>query len=109
MTDESAAFGLSTSNLRALQDVFAAHRQVVRADIYGSRATGSFRPGSDIDLTLRGELLTMTDLLAIDREIDDLDLPYKIDLSLYSHIEDAALRAHIDTAGRAVYESSKSR
>lgn len=109
MTDESAAFGLSTSDLRALQAVLASHRQVVRADIYGSRAMGRFRPGSDIDLTLRGDLLTMTDLLAIDREIDDLHLPYKVDLSLYSQIEDAALRDHIDTAGRPVYEALQSR
>ncbi|MGJ7579667.1 nucleotidyltransferase domain-containing protein [Variovorax sp. RHLX14] len=107
--DADTDFGLSGASLRALRTVLSAHREVVRADIYGSRAVGRFRTGSDIDMTLRGELLTMNDLLLIDREIDELDLPYKIDLSLYSQIEDPALRDHIDRIGRPLYEAVPSR
>ena len=47
----------------------------------------------------------MADLLAIDCEIDDLDLPYKVDLSIYHLIEDPALRDHIDRVGCALYEA----
>jgi len=47
----------------------------------------------------------MADLLTIDREIDDLDLPYKVDVSIYSLIEDPALRDHIDRVGCVFYQS----
>jgi predicted nucleotidyltransferase len=48
--------------------------------LYGSRAKGNYRPGSDIDLTLLGESLNLTELQKIELELDDLMLPYKIDL-----------------------------
>lgn len=47
----------------------------------------------------------MADMLVIDREIDDLDLPYKVDLSIYHLIDDPALRDHIDRVGCALYEA----
>jgi predicted nucleotidyltransferase len=80
---------------------------VLHADIYGSRAKGSFRPGSDIDLSLFGEALTAQDLLQIDREIDALDLPYKVDLSLFAEIDDPALRAHITRVGQVLYQRTE--
>ncbi len=45
-------FGLSTTVIEKIQDVLARHPTVVRAVIYGSRAKGNHKPGSDIDLTL---------------------------------------------------------
>ena len=75
-----------------------------RAVVYGSRAKGNPRPGSDIDLALFGEGLTASDLLAIDGALDALDLPYRIDLSLHADIEDPALRSHIERIGRVLYE-----
>ncbi len=104
MSDSSARFGLPPASLLALQTVLARHPGVLHADIYGSRAKGNFRPGSDIDLTLFGDALTNEDLLRIDREMDALDLPYKIDLSLFAHIEDSALRAHIERVGQVLYQ-----
>ena len=105
MGEAHAAFGLSASTVEALQSVLARHGRIDKAHIYGSRAMGRFRPGSDIDISLRGDELTMADLLAIDCEIDDLDLPYKVDLSIYHLIEDPALRDHINRVGCALYEA----
>jgi len=102
-----AAFGLPAASVKALQSLLARHGRIDQVDIYGSRAMGNFRPGSDIDISLRGDALTVADLLAIDREIDDLDLPYKVDLSIYYLIEDPALRDHIDRVGCALYEAQR--
>ena len=108
MSDSVARFGLPAASLQALQAVLARHPGVLHADIYGSRAKGNFRPGSDIDLSLFGDALTAQDMLQIDREIDSLDLPYKVDLSLFAHIEDPALRAHIERVGQVLYQRSDS-
>ena len=72
---------------------------VERIILYGSRAKGNFKPGSDIDLTLVAPSLTTTELLEIDRAIDELLLPYKVDLSLWHQIDNADLIEHIKRVG----------
>lgn len=71
--------------------------------LYGSRAMGTFRPGSDIDVTLVGEDLKLAELLKIANELDQLMLPYKIDLSLLHQLDNPQLIDHIQRVGIAIY------
>ena len=66
--------------------------------LYGSRAKGSYREGSDIDLAVKGKL-TFDNLVKMSVNLDDLNLPWKIDLSLYSQIKNRDLLDHIDRVG----------
>ena len=78
--------------------------QVDRALLYGSRAKGNFRPGSDIDLTLVGsEALNLRVLYRIMDEIDDLLLPNTFDLSILRLINDQEVREHIRRVGVVFY------
>lgn len=97
-------FGLPPTTVEKIRSVFAAHPHVELAVIYGSRAKGNYKVGSDIDLTLHGEGLTYDELLTIAGELDDLLLPYMIDLSLFRMIDHAGLREHIQRVGVAFYE-----
>ena len=108
MLADPAAFGLPVQSMEAICAVLARQPRVQRADIYGSRAKGNFRTGSDIDITLVGDELTLGDLLKIEGEIDDLDLPYSVDLSLFAQIENPALRSHIERIGQAIYRAPTS-
>lgn len=101
-TTASSSFGLSPRTLGLLRGVLAHHRGIERAVVYGSRAKGNFRPGSDIDLALDAPQLTLSDLLRIDTELDDLMLPYSIDLSLLQHISNPELLKHIDRVGKTL-------
>lgn len=65
---------------------------------------GNYRNGSDIDLTLLGDSLTYTQLNRIETQIDDLLLPYSVDLSLFNHIENPDLIDHIKRVGKIFYE-----
>jgi len=103
MTD--GQWGLSADNLDRILRVLAAHPKVSSAIIYGSRALGTHRAGSDIDLTLAGEL-EWSDLQKIEAELDSLDLPYSIDLSLASQIENPALQKHIEQHGQTLYTAN---
>ena len=87
--------GLTTATVDRLQSVLAHYPEVEKAVLYGSRAKGTHRPGSDIDLTLCGGALNHTLLTRIDNELDDLLLPYQIDLSLMSSLSHPALLDHI--------------
>lgn len=92
-------FGLPTKIIQALLNVFAQHTEIKKVILYGSRALGTFKSGSDIDLTLIAPEMSLTTLLKIETEIDDLLLPYKIDLSLRHQIENPDLLKHIDKHG----------
>ena len=79
-------FGLDMKTCHAIRSVFAATPGIDKVVIYGSRAKGNYRKGSDIDLVLIAPSLNTRDLLAVENRLDDLMLPYKIDLSLFHHI-----------------------
>lgn len=98
--------GLSAQQRQAIQDVLAAYPQVTQAVLYGSRAMGRQRPGSDIDLTLLGELDLFT-LNEISNALDDLLLPFAIDLSAWNHIENISLKEHIQRVGKTFWERAR--
>ncbi len=100
-------YGLSPETLRAIKNVMARYPGIKKGILYGSRAKGNFKPGSDIDLVLKGETLKLTDLFRIENEMDDLLLPYHIDLSLYHQIDNAELSDHINRVGVELYTKEK--
>lgn len=79
--------GLLEEDVHSIREVLRHPPRISEAILYGSRAKGTHRPGSDIDLTLKGNELSHHDLLDIELALDDLLLPYKIDLSLYHQLE----------------------
>jgi predicted nucleotidyltransferase len=99
-------YGLKSDAISRINCVFAAHPEVEQAVLYGSRAKGNYRAGSDIDLCLKGEALTLTQMLEIENELDDLLLPYKIDLSLFHTLDNSELIDHIRRVGVVFYPSA---
>ena len=100
--------GLSEPTISAIRGVLTAFPQVEKAVIYGSRAKGNFKRGSDIDLTLFGGDLTDRIESRIYWALDDLLLPYKIDLSRFSELRHPALIDHIQRVGLPIYASAGS-
>ncbi|MEI6675894.1 MAG: nucleotidyltransferase domain-containing protein [Verrucomicrobiota bacterium] len=98
--------GLAETTVERIRRVLAHYPEVATGMLYGSRATGTHRPGSDIDLTLCGSSLDHTLLTRIDNELDDLLLPYQIDLSLFAALTQPALLDHIRRVGVTLYERS---
>jgi len=98
-------FGLKEETIGQICAVLQKFPQVSRATVYGSRAKGNFKTGSDIDLTLHGAAdLDLPVLLKIMDEIDDLLLPYSCDLSIFSQINDLEVIDHISRVGQTFYE-----
>ncbi len=101
--EKAKKLGLSAKTLQKLCTVLQAHPNISQAIIYGSRAKGNFRIGSDIDLTLKGHNIHFSELMKLEDEIDDLLLPYTVDISDYGQLENQELIAHIDRVGIIVY------
>lgn len=99
-------FGLKESDINLIISIFEKHDSVIKAVLYGSRAKGNYRNNSDIDLTLIGDDIDFDTLLKIENELDDILLPYKIDLSIFHKIENKDLIEHIDRVGIIFYKKS---
>jgi predicted nucleotidyltransferase len=98
-------FGLPPTTLDTIRHILAAVPAVDKAVIYGSRAKGTHRPGSDIDLTLFGDALDIDILGQIATRLDESSIPYQVDLSIFNLIEHAGLRDHIERIGQLFYEA----
>jgi len=96
-------FGLPAATLDKLRSVFAWHDTIDAVLLYGSRAKGNYRSGSDIDLTLKCSEIAFSEFMQIEDQIDDLMLPYSVDLSQYRQLENADLINHIDRVGVEIY------
>ncbi len=97
-------FGLDERILERIRGILSAHPAVERALIYGSRAKGCHKPGSDIDLCLQGDHVSSLDRDRILLEVDDLDLPYSMDITVFSQITQDSLREHIQRVGVVLWE-----
>jgi len=97
-------YGLSDEIIEQIRGVLARHPSVEKAVLYGSRAKGTFKPGSDIDLSLHGASITLQELGNIDFDLDDLLLPYTIDLLVFDTLKHVNLREHIERVGKIFYE-----
>ncbi|MFN4885121.1 MAG: nucleotidyltransferase family protein [Bacteroidota bacterium] len=87
--------GLSEQSLRAIANVLYSNARVQSAKIFGSRAIGTFHEGSDIDICLFGEELTISDLNRISSDLDDLNIPEIVDLVNFRTIKNENLLKHI--------------
>jgi uncharacterized protein len=100
-------FGLSNENIQKINAVFEKYSALEKVLIFGSRAKGNYREGSDIDLSLFGEALFINDITEIGSKLDELNLPYQFDLVLYSAITNPDFTEHINRVGKLFYEKQK--
>jgi len=97
-------YGLPDRTLDTLNSIFRKYPGIRQVILYGSRAKGNYRNGSDIDLSLQtGNNFSFTDLLRIAGDFDDSDMPYFVDVSIYNELLNPDLKAHIDRAGKTLY------
>ncbi|MBN2065098.1 MAG: nucleotidyltransferase domain-containing protein [Sedimentisphaerales bacterium] len=96
-------FGLAPDVIEQINAVFARYSQIEKVVIYGSRAKGNFKKGSDIDLTMFGSDLSYQFQADLLDELDELYLPYQIDLSVFDKLENVNLKEHIERVGKVFY------
>ena len=102
------SYGLKEEDIEKINSVFQKYTEIEEVTLYGSRAIGNYRNGSDIDLTMKGDNLNLSIQFSIENELDDLLLPYKMDLSVFKSIENEDLVEHIDRVGVEFYSKNQS-
>ena len=99
-------YGLKYNVLESIINIFSEYIKVEKVVLYGSRAKGNYKNGSDIDLTLIGKDINIQDINKIHLELDELYLPYSFDISIFEKLENINLIEHINRMGIIIYERS---
>jgi uncharacterized protein len=97
-------YGLTDSVIEKIHRVFSQFPAVDKVVLYGSRAKDNYKASSDIDLTLYGAELTHAIYLNIIEALDELLLPYMIDVSIFAELHNKNLEEHICRVGVIFYQ-----
>jgi predicted nucleotidyltransferase len=99
-------FGIKDTTFEEITQILTEDPCIESAIIYGSRAKGNFRNGSDIDLTLKGPNLHLQNQLDLMDRLDDSLIPYTFDISIFHQISNPDLIDHIERVGQVFYQKS---
>ncbi len=101
--------GLSLKELAQITLVLKKFPQIQEAVLFGSRAMGTHKAGSDVDIALKGSL-TLQILARIKASFEEESpMPYLFDIVDYDTVQTPAFKEHIDRRGKVIYsiESTK--
>lgn len=107
MTDNEK-FGLSQKSLSEVIGILRNYLEIEEAKLFGSRAMGNFKNGSDLDIALFGNDISLSLILKLKSDFEDSSLPYFVDIVNYNSISNPELKRHIDQNGITLYVKSYS-
>lgn len=94
-------FGLLARDITEMQHVFNKYPDIEAVMIFGSRALGNYKKGSDVDIAVKGRNLSDAMIRAIQFELnEETQIPYFFDVLHYESLTNDALRQHIDEFGK---------
>ena len=102
----TAIDGIPEQAQQRLLGVLTAQPQIEAVWLFGSRAMGRHQPGSDLDLCLEAAQLSHSDRLRLMAAVDDLLLPWRVDLVL-RHELPVDLEAHVQRVGRCLWKQGR--
>lgn len=96
-------FGLTKEALDKIINVLKSFPEVKKALVFGSRALGTYKRGSDIDIALYGKDLEQV-IVKISYQLnEEIALPYFFDIVDYYSLTKQELKEHIDRIGITFY------
>lgn len=96
-------FGIPENSIEKIKNVFIEFPNIDKLSIFGSRANGNFKEGSDIDLAIFSNSISKDELNSLKISLDELNTPYIFDVLHYESIESKELKEHIDRVGVKIY------
>lgn len=95
-------FGIYPKSYNEILKILESCESIDEVLLYGSRAKGTCKEGSDIDITLKGKV-TNQDFSKLWHSLDDSYIPYKFDISIYDNLSSITLKEDIDRIGKIFY------
>ena len=102
-------FGISEKSFELLQEAFTNYPEIEEVIIFGSRAKGNYKKGSDIDLAIKGAQCSESLALTLRAYVnEELPVPYMVDFLDYNSLDHQDLKEHIDRVGVQFYQKLSS-
>lgn len=97
-------YGLTDRELALMDSYFSQITNLEKVILYGSRAKGNYKKFSDVDITLLGKEIGVSDLFKLQDLLYESDLPYMYDVSLFKSLTNPDLIDHINRKGVVLWE-----
>lgn len=98
-------FGISETSHRMILETIEKFPEIEKVILFGSRAKGNYRHGSDIDLAIFGANCTVSTAMSLSGTLnEEVPIPYHVDVVCYDRLNHADLKEHIDRVGVVFFE-----
>lgn len=98
-------FGLHQKDLQEITAILQKFPTIDEAVLFGSRAKGTFKRGSDIDIAIKGEGINHDIVISLSSLLnEESSSPYFFDIVHFDDISEVELLAHIQRVGRCIYK-----
>jgi len=97
-------YGLSEQDINEILKAFGLFPQIDQAVLFGSRAKGNYKSGSDVDIALKGEGIEHSCVAGLSSILnEESSLPYYFDIVHFEQITEPELVQHIERVGKVIY------
>lgn len=97
-------YGISDKSYKLIIQYLESIKEVEQVYIFGSRAMGNYRNGSDIDIAVKGKNININIINKISVVLNEkLPIPYNIDVVYLDNLNHKELREHIEKEGKIFY------
>lgn len=101
-------FGLLKQDIEYILTALNRFEEIEKAFIFGSRAIGNYKRGSDIDIAISGEKITPKTIYQLSELLnEEYPLPYYFDIIHYEKVKNEKLVEHIKTYGKELYRQQQ--
>ena len=100
--------GLNQTEIKEIIKAVIQFPEIEKTVVFGSRAKGNFKKGSDVDLSVQGKNITYKTIVKLSEKLNsETTLPYFFDIVHYKNINNKELKNHIDRVGKIIFENLK--
>lgn len=97
-------FGLQQQDLHEITSILSKFPAIDEALLFGSRAKGTFKKGSDIDIAIKGKGINYEIVAALSFLLNEESTsPYFFDIVHFDDISEKELLEHIKRVGQCIY------
>ncbi|MBA2498652.1 MAG: nucleotidyltransferase domain-containing protein [Chitinophagaceae bacterium] len=101
-------FGISNKSYQLILSTLGKYSEVEEVIIFGSRAKGNYKQGSDIDLAIKGKDCNERFAMKISALLnEELPIPYHLDILCYDTLNNKELKEHIDRVGKIFFQANQ--
>lgn len=107
ISERTLTFGLRDTDLDYMAELFTQHPDIEQVWLYGSRAKGTNRPGSDVDLALIGPDVKRETVRHIHFVLEEESpMPFFFDVLHWNTLTNSTMKAEIQRTAQLLYQRS---